>query len=234
MSYRNMRYQKPADGEQLPAFIVSEYEQGDLLVFSHGKFDIWCVYHAIKLNDDAPIENKRAKKEYPLTLDSITVETTIGTNKKTIDTGIFVEYAITDFKFDAPTDNDYMQEIRNLASKYGQNEVWRSFLKLYDSIPQQRGVAITRTMTRKVSEIVAQYPCEKNLRLTFDCLLCAMIAENNREKTKLGKKIKALGIYQSIYELHLSIPQVTNYSKNKSWQWISKECQRRGITTPDL
>lgn len=96
-------------------------------------------------------------------------------------------------------------------------------------------------MTEKVVEIASQYPEEKNLRMTLDCLLCAMIAENNRLKkygskydTKLGKKIKALGVYQAIYETDMTIRQVADYSKSKGWRWISEECARRGIDTPNM
>ena len=50
-----------------------------------------------------------------------------------------------------------------------------------------------------------------------------MIAENNRLKnygskfdTRLGKKIIALGVYQAIFEIDLTIRQVEDYSKNRS------------------
>ena len=146
-----------------------------------------------------------------------------------------------DFDFDAPEDIDYMQDIRDLAAKYGQDRVWESFLALYESIPQEHGVNLTRAMTEKVVEIASQFPEEENLRMTLDCLLCAMIAENNRLKkygskydTKLGKKIKALGVYQAIYETDMTIRQVADYSKSKGWRWISEECAKRGIDTPNM
>ena len=114
-------------------------------------------------------------------------------------------------------------------------------MELYECIPQQRGIWITRAMTEKAIDIASQYPDEPKLRLTFDCLLCAMIAENNRLKkcgskfdTRLGKKIKALGVYQAIYETDMSIRQVADYSKGKGWKWISDECRKRGSDTPNM
>ena len=134
-----------------------------------------------------------------------------------------------------------MPDIRDLAETYGKDRVWNSFMQLYECIPQLRGVGITRMMTQKVKDIASQYPDEPDLRLTLDCLLCAMIAENNRLRkygsqfdTKLGKKIKALGVYQAIYETDMSIRQVADYSKGKGWRWISEECRKRGIDTPDM
>lgn len=233
-----MPHMSPEPGAALPAFVVSEYDEGDFLVYSHGGFDIWCVYHAVKLTDDEENEVSAAS-DYPLKLDTVTVKEMTGT--KTDFIGSFVEYSVVDFDFDAPEDIDYMQDVRDLAAKYGRDRVWKSFLELYESIPQVRGVNLTRAMTEKVIEIASQYPEEENLRKTLDCLLCAMIAENNRLRiygskydTKLGKKIKALGVYQAIYETNMTIRQVADYSKFRNWRWISHECAKRGIHTPNM
>lgn len=150
------------------------------------------MYHAVKLEEDN-IRPAKLDNDYPLKLDTISVKKMTGT--KTDFMGSLVEYAFVDFEFGAPEDIDYMQDIRNLAAKYGHDRIWNSFLKLYECIPQKRDITITREMTEKVIDIASQYPDESDLRLTLDCLLCAMIAENNRLRkyeskfgTKLGKK----------------------------------------------
>lgn len=68
-----------------------------------------------------------------------------------------------------------------------------------------------------------------------------MIAENNclrkyssSYNTKLGKKVKALEIYQAIFELKLSIRQVGDYSKNQPAGWISNECTKRVINISNM
>lgn len=238
MNYRGISHKNPQPGAKLPAFIVSEYDEGDLLLYSHGSFDIWCVYHAVKLKKDTR-QLDSANEDYPLELDTITVKNMTGTPTDFV--GSFFKYAVMDFRFDAPEDVDYLQDMRDLAAKYGKDKVWKSFMELYECIPQQRGSGITRDMTAEVKKIASQYPKELSLRKTLDCLLCAMIAENNRLRkygsqfdTKLGKKIKALGVYQAIFETDLTIRQVADYSKGKSWRWISKECRDRGINTPDF
>ena len=97
-------------------------------------------------------------------------------------------------------------------------------------------------MTDKVLEIAARYPNEPFVQFTFDCLLAAMIAENNRLKkyskdnggydTHLGKKVKALGAYQAIYETAMDIREVADFSKGMKWRVLDKECEKRGIHTP--
>lgn len=247
MHYREIPHTAPAPGVELPAFIVSEYSSGDFLLFSHGSFDIWCVYHAIRVSNNTR-HTSSVECVYPLKLDTIKVQRVTGTKTdftasfmRTIDIEYDGRVPRFDYQFDAPEDVEYLQGIRYLATAYGCDRVWNSFLMLYDSIPQQRGVKINRGMTQTVNNIVLDYPTEPQIRLIMDCLLCAMIAENNRLKiygspynTKLGKKVKALGVYQAIYERHLSIRQVADYSKHKSWRWISAECYKRSIFTPDF
>ena len=245
MRYRDISHKPPAPGVELPAFVMSEYDGGDCLLYSHGGFDIWCVYHAMRL-DDGPRHVKKENEDYPLRLETIRVEKMTGTRTDftgSLSTSVAIEYESIPgrYSFDAPEDVDYMQDVRDLAYKYGQDRVWSSFLMLYECIPQQRGIGITRAMTNTARDIATNYPGEAGLRLTLDCLLCAMIAENNRLRrygspydTKLGKKVKALGVYQAIYETNMSIRQVADYSKYKNWRWISQECGKRGILTPDF
>lgn len=87
------------------------------------------------------------------------------TGTKTDFTGSFVEYAIVNFDFDAPEDVDNMQDIRDLAAKYGKNRVWGSFLELYECIPQKQGVGITREMTKRLSKSLLNTPAN---------LICAL------------------------------------------------------------
>lgn len=238
VNYRDFQHKSPEPGATLPAFVVSEYDDGELLLYSHGTFDIWCVYQAVKLTDgDEDLEPEG--DVYPLKLDAIAVEK-MG-DAKTKFTGRFTDYAVIDFDFKAPEDVDYMQDIRDLAQRRGQDEIWASFMELYETIPQERGVGLAREMLEKSAEISSRYPEEKGMRQLFDCLLCAMITENNRLKkygspydTKLGKKLKALGVYQAIYETDMPIRDVADFSKEKGWMWISEECRKRGINTPNM
>lgn len=234
MKYRDISHSRPAPGAKLPAFIVSVYENGDVLLYSHGGFDIWCVYLA---TPNQPYET--LGEDYPFILDSVEVKQITGT--VTEYKGSFVQYAAVSFDFDAPEDVEYLQDMRDFGSKYGKETAWATFLELYNCIPQKRGISIDRDMIRVVEKISRKYPAEAKLRFTLDCLLCAMVAENNRLRrfgsqydTKLGKKVKALGVYQAIFEENLSIRQVADYSKRMPWRSISEECRKRGIVTPDM
>lgn len=254
MDYREMPHMRPTARAILPAFIVSQYTDGSLLLYSHGGFDIWCVYHAMPIGGRIVEQPVVGDSLYPFRLCRISIDRMRGRvtdfegNFSSVESIEYKSNAISKridlkqkFSFDAPEDVDYLQSIRNLARAYGQDNVWKSFLTLYEAIPQKRGVPIQRNMTDAVMSIVSDYPRENGLRLTLDCLLCAMIAENNRLRkygskfdTRVGKKVKALGVYQAIYETGLTVRQVANFSKGQRWNWISNECAKRGILTSNL
>lgn len=98
-------------------------------------------------------------------------------------------------------------------------------------------MSISRKMTKTAAAIAGEYPQEPNFRFTLDCLLCAMIAENNRTtpyRAILGKKVKALGVHQTIFDDEMSLEEIANYSKGVGWRDLDAECKRRHIITKNL
>jgi hypothetical protein len=55
-----------------------------------------------------------------------------------------------------------------------------------------------------------------------------MVAEENKTNTKLGKKIKRLGVHQILIE-NMKPEIAANFSKGMKWQEISNECKIRGF-----
>ena len=56
----------------------------------------------------------------------------------------------------------------------------------------------------------------------------AMVAEENKRGSKLGKRIKLLGIYQVLIE-GISPLEASNFSKGLKWITISNHCKKRGF-----
>lgn len=131
LKYRDMPFRnQPAEGRRLPAFIFAEYGQGDVLLFSHGTFDIWCVYHGI------PVETADTSEgiPYPLTLDTVVIESKIP--RRLHFKGRLTKHSLGSYNFSAPKDVDYFGDMRRMAETYGAKRVWSSFMRLYNSIPQ--------------------------------------------------------------------------------------------------
>lgn len=56
----------------------------------------------------------------------------------------------------------------------------------------------------------------------------AMVAEEKKTNSKLGKRIKLLGIYQILNE-KFSSQTAANFSRGLKWTVIDEECKRRGF-----
>ena len=55
-----------------------------------------------------------------------------------------------------------------------------------------------------------------------------MIAEENKAFTKLGKRIKRLGVYTLLIEKK-PLKYSTNFMRGKRWREIDKLCKERGF-----
>ncbi|MDA9165923.1 hypothetical protein N9O16_00355 [Candidatus Poseidoniaceae archaeon] len=127
--------------------------------------------------------------------------------------------------FRAPLDTEYFQFIYDLATEYGTLSVYDSFKKLY--------LIAEKKLHPKANEIIdmasARFP-ERYLQsqLYFSVLYMAMVAEQNYPSTKLGKRLKRLGIYQLLFE-EMSVQEAANWSRGKPWRVISVECEKRGF-----
>ena len=59
-------------------------------------------------------------------------------------------------------------------------------------------------------------------------LYMAMIAEEKKEYTRLGKRIKRLGIHKLLLE-DSSVKDAANFMRGMNWRQIAKLCEDRGF-----
>lgn len=55
-----------------------------------------------------------------------------------------------------------------------------------------------------------------------------MISEENYPNTKLGKRIKRLGIYEMLYSQR-TVYDAANFMRGMSWKEIERLCEERGF-----
>lgn len=125
----------------------------------------------------------------------------------------------------APRDTEYFREIKTMASIHTEQAVYADFVKIY----QQTGNRITDRVLefiQKTSEKYLQDALE--IEILFTVLYSGMVAEQNKKYSKLGKRVKRLGIHQVILE-DMSPVVAANFSKNKPWREIDSECKARGF-----
>ena len=128
-------------------------------------------------------------------------------------------------KKEALKDGEYFNYFSSIKPIYG-NKIFDDFMKIYE-ITNKR---VTQQARVIIDEIVSTYQVEHqdNVEMYFTIMYGGMVAELNKEKTMLGKRIKLLGMHQVMNE-DFNPEIAANFSRNKSWQELDGEMKNRGI-----
>lgn len=128
-----------------------------------------------------------------------------------------------------PLDLHYFKTIVALGMRYDNQKVYNDFIKLYDITRSEK--ILTDIGHKSIESISIEYPRNKlGVEVLFTILYAAMVAEEQKANTRLGCKIKRLGVHQILMdEPPMSIEEAVNYSKGMSWRQISHQCNVRGF-----
>jgi hypothetical protein len=122
-----------------------------------------------------------------------------------------------------PRDIDYFVNLVELGKTYGSPRIYLDIKKIYILA----GKEIDEKVLEYISLVSEEYHDDcLRIEILFSIIYAAFIAEDNKARTKLGKRIKFLGIYQILVE-GISPEIAVNFSKGMSWQEISKNCEQR-------
>lgn len=125
-----------------------------------------------------------------------------------------------------PKDTAYFNDIKEYSRKYGVDKVYKDYCTVYDATSK----TLDKSVLKLVDAIAMTYKQEDSLKvnITFSILYLAMLSEENKKFTILGKRIKRLGLYGVLFE-HMDIYQAANYMKGKSWREIDGLCKQRNF-----
>lgn len=125
-----------------------------------------------------------------------------------------------------PLDTDYFQQIHELSLKYGVDKVYGDFANIYDSTNKD----IDEVVLQKITEcsLTYGYPQSINVDKLFTTIYMTMISEENYPNTRLGKRIKRLGIYEMLYNKR-TVYDAANFMRGMSWKEIAHLCEERGF-----
>ena len=89
---------------------------------------------------------------------------------------------------------------------------------------------MNKDMLAYITQIANEYEEQDVLEIDvmFSILYLAMISEENKENSKLGKRIKRLGIYSLLKE-NKTIEESATFMKGMKWREIDKICIERGF-----
>jgi len=124
-----------------------------------------------------------------------------------------------------PLDVHYFTRLYELKEIYGGSNIYDDFVYIYELVTKKLESAVLENITH----ISQKYKDDiTRVDKIFTILYMAMIAEENKANTKLGKKIKRLGVHQILIE-NITPNVSANYSKGMKWREIEKECMERGF-----
>ena len=124
-----------------------------------------------------------------------------------------------------PRDADYFRALEILAGKYGAGRVYDDFVRLYEVT----GRTVTAEALAAIDSIAAGSGGDSLAAdRTFTVLCLAMIAEENRANTRLGRRIKRLGVHKLLKE-NRPLDEAVNFMRGMNSQEIDRLCRARGF-----
>ena len=136
-----------------------------------------------------------------------------------------VYYTIGENNRFAPTDVQCFDKLLKLANIYSADTVYNDYVKVYN----WTGTQLDKTVLDSITTLSKSYgEHASDADIVFSILYMAMIAEENKAYTKLGKRIKRISIYKLLKE-GKSVETAANFTRGMKWQNIDAMCQKLGF-----
>lgn len=145
------------------------------------------------------------------------------------DTGSFDSWCVyltkTGNRRYAPRDLEYFMFLKQLAEEFGEQKIYSDFKKIYHKTTSW----VTLSTLQLIQSIAANYGAfSLDYEIWLTVIYAGMVAEENKGKAVLKKRVKRLGIHQLLVE-GFSPSEAANFSKGKSWQELDKIMWERGF-----
>ena len=124
-----------------------------------------------------------------------------------------------------PRDIEYFEFLCNLANQFTVEKVYSDYVQIYNWTKKELNPNVLDSITK----LSASYD-DKALAVdvVFSILYMAMIAEERKEYTKLGKRIKRLGVHVLLKD-NASVYDAADFMRGMKWREIDKLCCERGF-----
>jgi len=100
-------------------------------------------------------------------------------------------------------------QLKLLAEQFGTKKVYDDFVKVYDRADKQ----VSKDKLEKISLLSKNYGrSASQADIIFSILYMVMIAEERKAGTRLGKRIKRLGIYRLLIE-NMPVHKAANFMR---------------------
>lgn len=115
----------------------------------------------------------------------------------------------------APFDVEYFTELKTLNVLYGNNKVYQDFLTIYHLVNK----TIDSNILTLIDEIVNTYEKQHQVIIEqwFTVIYAGMIAEENKANAILKKRVKHLGVHQTLIQ-DFEPAIAARFSNGKNWR----------------
>ncbi|MEM7537007.1 MAG: hypothetical protein AAF639_32835 [Chloroflexota bacterium] len=125
----------------------------------------------------------------------------------------------------APKDVQYFAHLQRLGERYGKERLYADFVQIYESTTAWLDPDVLSLITTIASEYAQNIT---NVDIILTTIYAGMVAEENKNRAILKKRIKRLGVYQVLME-GLSPEDAANFSKGRRAHEIAVDCAVRGF-----
>lgn len=139
------------------------------------------------------------------------------------DTGTFDSWCV--YLAHPVKDVEYFSELKQYADIYGNDRVYDDFVSVYEITDKQP----KESALERISQIASSYGKDSlHMDILFSTLYMTMISEEQKQYTKLGKRIKRLGVHALLKE-NKTASEAAEFMKGMKWIDIDKLCNERGF-----
>jgi len=124
----------------------------------------------------------------------------------------------------APLDEGYFNYFQELRTEEEKEQIYQDFTKIYDVTTTE----VETSVIKLINQLSSKYDDSDDINLRFVIVYYGMVAEENKEFAKLKKRIKRLGMYQTLIE-GMKPRDAANFSKGKDWTELDVIMKERGF-----
>ncbi len=126
----------------------------------------------------------------------------------------------------APFDENYFSDLQSISQKYEVSKVYYDFVQIYNLTANY----IDESVLHLINTIVKTYNNKDQILIKqwMTVLYAGMIAEENKDKAILKKRVKYLGMYQVLI-LGMLAKEAAKFSYGKSWRELDSVMREYGF-----
>lgn len=125
----------------------------------------------------------------------------------------------------APSDVLYFSRLKKLAKNYGSQKIYDDFIIIFNRVSKN----INSEIFDLITLLSHSYGTDRlEMEIWMSVLYAGMVAEENKENARLGKRVKRLGMHQVLLE-EMTPEEAAVFSKGKKWHDLDKVMKSKGF-----